>query len=154
MRTVNKTTVVITFATAALISVAAISFWFGNFAFANNAILVAMFVVAPIASAMIAIPSWQLLLKHRQTYLRAISAGVLIGIASHPIAWYLLILSYWIAGARDSLGASMMNPLEAVAGAIIFALWSILIAGWITVLCGGVTGLLLLKFLSSNTEKL
>ena len=69
--------------------------------------------------------------------------GVLTGLLAHPVAWYLTIVWSYAIGERSSLGDRMMNPLEGVPGCFVFALWSILLMGWLTVPAGGIAGWML-----------
>ena len=78
---------------------------------------------------------------------RGALAGVLTGLLAHPVAWYLAIAWMYLIGERSSLGNRTIDPFEALTGCFVFAFWSILLMGWITVPAGGVVGWILGKVL-------
>lgn len=74
---------------------------------------------------------------------RGAACGAFVGILSHPIAWYLMLVAYWLRGARSSLGEPTVDPITALAGAAVFSAWSIFLAGWLTVPVAALVGWIL-----------
>jgi hypothetical protein len=90
-------------------------------------------------------PSDQLLSARRGALV-----GILTGVLAHPVAWYLAIVWNYASGARTSLGDPVLNPLEGLTGCLVFAFWSLLLTGWITVPAGGILGWILGRTLRSH----
>jgi hypothetical protein len=85
---------------------------------------------------------WRLLCApdHLISARRGALVGVLIGLFAHPVAWYLFIVWSYLTGTRSSLGERAVNPVVALAACFVFAFWSILLTGWLTVPAGGIVG--------------
>ena len=73
--------------------------------------------------------------------------GILTGGLAHPVAWYLAIVWSYASGARSSLGDRTLNPLEGLAACFVYAGFSVLLTGWLTVPAGGMVGWVLGKVL-------
>jgi hypothetical protein len=74
---------------------------------------------------------------------RGAACGALVGVLSHPIAWYLVLVVHWLGDARSSLGEPPADPFTAVLGAATFSVWSLLLTGWLTVPVATLVGWLL-----------
>lgn len=81
--------------------------------------------------------------RSRHPRLRGVLAGVLTGILSHPLAWYLFIVFNFLRGARGSLGEEPLGPADGLLGALVLSAWSWLLAGWLTVSVGALAGIML-----------
>lgn len=81
--------------------------------------------------------------RSRHPRLRGVLAGVLTGILSHPLAWYLGILFNFFRGARGSLGEEPLGPVDGLLGALVLSASSWLLAGWLTVSVGALAGIIL-----------
>ncbi|MBI2395538.1 MAG: hypothetical protein HYV09_38585 [Deltaproteobacteria bacterium] len=64
---------------------------------------------------------------------RGWALGALVGVASHPVAWWLFIVAQWAGGARSSLGERTVGPIDGIVGALVMSAWSLVLAGWLTV---------------------
>lgn len=94
-----------------------------------------------------------------------ISKGVFIGILSalisHFLCWYLMIVisnvqHHIFHNYESSLGHPPMNPVEGLAAALVYGLFSLWICGWITLPVGGIIGGGYMRYLmisSSNRSK-
>ena len=58
---------------------------------------------------------------------RGALVGVLTGILTHPVAWYLAIVWSYASGARSSLGDRTLNPLQGLTACFVYAFLSILV---------------------------
>jgi hypothetical protein len=76
----------------------------------------------------------------RPTFWRGAGVGALIVIVAHLLAWYLLFLLLYFSGARDSLEARTIDPLNGLVASLSYTALSLLFFGWITVPVGGVIG--------------
>jgi hypothetical protein len=74
---------------------------------------------------------------------RGALVGVLTGILAHPVAWYLMIVWSYVSGVRSSLGERAVNPLEGLTACLVYACWSVVLTGWLTVPAGGILGWIL-----------
>jgi hypothetical protein len=97
---------------------------------------------APPAAFLASMFFWRLLVsgKSHKLMLRGAAAGGLTGLFSHPLAWYLAILYFYFSDARSSLGEATLNPLEGIPASCLYAIVSLLAAGWITVPLGAAVG--------------
>jgi hypothetical protein len=86
---------------------------------------------------------WLVLKRSVVTRRRALLVGALVGLAAHPVAWYLLIVALYVTGARSSLGERTLDPWNGLWGALIYSAWSLFLAGWLTVPAGAIVGFLL-----------
>jgi hypothetical protein len=71
--------------------------------------------------------------------------GVFTSVVAHYATWYVAIVSFWLCAVfsgdcRSSLGERPMNPLYAVVGAGVFAIWSLYLAGLASVPVGAAIG--------------
>ncbi len=87
---------------------------------------------------------WRLLAAHKPGPVQGSLAGLLAGVVSHWLCWWLFITSAWVShlftGQLSSLGEPPMNPINALWGAAAFSFWSLIVAGWITAPAGAFTG--------------
>lgn len=74
---------------------------------------------------------------------RGAFVGILTGVLAHPVLWYLAIVWNYASGTRSSLGDRPANPIEGLTACLVFAGWSLLLTGWITVPAGGILGWIL-----------
>lgn len=88
---------------------------------------------------------WALLAfnPRRVTTLFGAIVGLLVGLLSHPLAWYLAILYYYFTGATDSLGGKTLRPGEGFIASFTFSMISLLLVGWITGPVGAMVGALM-----------
>ncbi len=75
------------------------------------------------------------------SYLRAGLAGALAGVVSHPVTWYLAILLSLVTGVTGYGEMRVLGPGDGLWASLVFSFWSLLLAGWITVPLGAVTGI-------------
>jgi hypothetical protein len=79
---------------------------------------------------------------------RGAVAGLATGLLAHPATWYLFICLNW-ALIRLNLrtgpieGDEPLNPLNGLAGAVVFSVISLVLLGWLTIPVGGLTGALI-----------
>lgn len=85
---------------------------------------------------------WKLIFagRRRPNLLSGAGVGALVGIVSHPLAWYLLMVLFFVTGERGSLGDRTVDPLSAIPASLLFSLASLLAAGWITAPLGALVG--------------
>lgn len=84
---------------------------------------------------------WPLVIRpERPTWLRGMTAGALTGLAVHPLAWYLAILAFYLAGVRSSLGEETLDPLTGLWASLVYSLLSLVGLGWLTVPVGALVG--------------
>ncbi|KOR30428.1 hypothetical protein TI04_05830 [Achromatium sp. WMS2] len=100
---------------------------------------------APLAAGIITPWVWGPLLRTGYSVWRAAGCGALIGTLSHPVAWVIqlirsLIFGFYYFSPDHSL---MGNIWDMLINVIIFSLWSILVAGWITIPAGCITGIVI-----------
>jgi hypothetical protein len=74
-----------------------------------------------------------------------------IGLLSHPLAWYLAILWHYLSGDRASTGDEPLDPIMGITDSFVFSFWSLLLAGWLTIPVGAALGALLARWLTSPT---
>lgn len=98
-----------------------------------------MIATSAIAALLVGALAWRLLADR----IRGWIVGAIVGVTAHPVAWWLLIVGQWLGGARSSLGERTLGPLEGVVGALVMSLWSLLLAGWLTVPVGAAIGVAL-----------
>ncbi|MCT4559804.1 MAG: hypothetical protein N4A41_00350 [Crocinitomicaceae bacterium] len=82
-----------------------------------------------------------------------ILVGILSGLLSHWLCWYLLMLEYnfrfWIL--NEDFYSRPIDPILAIPGVFVLCFWSWLFVGWVTVL-GGITAIYGAKWI--NKKKL
>lgn len=90
----------------------------------------------------------------KPTSIRGFWIGALAGLVSHPIAWYLALVWNYFFGEGGLASDQPLNPLQAIPGALVFTLWSIPLAGWLTIPLGGMVGYILqnLAVLAPNAK--
>jgi hypothetical protein len=76
---------------------------------------------------------------------RGALAGAACGLVAHPVTWYVMICANWAmisAGLSPgpSAGQTPLNPVDGLAGAVTFSIFSVLVMGPITVPAGAVVG--------------
>ena len=105
---------------------------------------------AAVAAFITASLLWWLVVERRTrfTKLRGALAGALAGLLAHWVCWYLVIGGAWLCnvttgGCTGSLGDAPMNPLQAIPGAAVLSLWSLVFFGIVTVPFGALAGLAL-----------
>jgi hypothetical protein len=99
---------------------------------------------------------WAIVKVGRLSVRRGIGVGALGGILGHPLVWYTLFIEAYLTGQRTVLGIPLVtNPFMDVASALMMAIISVELAGWITVLVGAVAGgtMALLQSLSGCQER-
>jgi hypothetical protein len=94
--------------------------------------------------------TWLLLTSlHPLRVWKGIVVGFIAGLLAHPLTWYLTSLYLYLTGATSSLGDPTLNPIEAIGGSLIFSLFSLAFAGWISIpisaLIGGLVAYLYQK---------
>ncbi len=101
-----------------------------------------MLYAAPASAFLSGVFFWWLLVirPERPTWGRGMIAGALTGLAAHPLAWYLAILIFYVAGVRDSLGQATLDPLTGLAASGVYSLLSWVGLGWLTVPVGALVG--------------
>ena len=102
---------------------------------------------APLAAFFTSALLWRLLVERRRRgvvvrrrWIAAL-AGAVSGALSHWLCWYLLLLwsnvTYWLAGTpTSSLGEPPVDPITALAAALVFSAWSLAFFGVVTVPAG------------------
>jgi hypothetical protein len=103
---------------------------------------------AGIASLLAAWLTWGLM-RPMTSARRGALTGAVIGLLSHPPAWYLAILWHYLVGARSSTGDEPLDPIMGITGSLVFSFWSLLLTGWLTIPVGAVLGVVLAKRLTS-----
>ena len=76
----------------------------------------------------------------RSTFWRGVTVGVLVGVLSHQLAWYLAMLWSYLGGAQGSLGERTIDPLNGLWASIVYSALSLVVVGWITAPIGGAAG--------------
>jgi hypothetical protein len=76
--------------------------------------------------------------------------GILTAVVSHYSSWYVLLVASWccavlVGGCRGSLGEAPVDPVHALAGAGGLALWSLILAGPLSLPTGAVIGALCIR---------
>lgn len=72
---------------------------------------------------------------------RGMIVGALVGIVSHPLAWYLAYLwAAYVEGERFGLGSPIMVPFKALGISVGLAGISLVLVGWITAPVGAIVG--------------
>ena len=67
--------------------------------------------------------------------------GALVGVVSHPLAWYLTYLwAAYVEGERYGLGSPIMVPFNALGISFALAGISLVLVGWITAPVGAAVG--------------
>jgi hypothetical protein len=122
----------------------AIAGWVCSLWFLSNAIgdWRVMLYAAPAAAFLGGAFFWWLLVMRpeRPRWVRGMIAGALTGLAAHPLAWYLAILVFYVAGVRDSLGQETLDPLTGLWASLVYSLLSWVGLGWLTVPIGALVG--------------
>lgn len=93
------------------------------------------------AAFLTGIATWWLILARPQIHSlgRGLGAGALVGILSHPFAWYFFGLIAYFSGAEPGVD-EIMDPLQLLLGAVVFSLGSWACVGWLTVPLGAMSG--------------
>jgi hypothetical protein len=83
---------------------------------------------------------WWWLLERNKGFkiINALLAGLLSGSLSHYVCWYLLFIAlnyqhWFFKNGYSSLGEPPANLIEAIVGAAVLSVWSLVLFGWITV---------------------
>lgn len=99
-----------------------------------------MFYAAPLAAFLCGVIGWGMLVVRSRSVRRrrGLWVGALVGLVSHPLAWYGSILYFYLAGEPG-----VLNPLEGVWASLVYTLLSLVFVGWLTVPVGAITGGLL-----------
>ncbi|KOR29587.1 hypothetical protein TI04_08230 [Achromatium sp. WMS2] len=99
---------------------------------------------APFAAGIITPWVWGPLLRTKYSVWRAAGSGALIGTLSHPVAWYTMFLVHWISNLPYAVSDSqIIDPINSMWAIGVFAFWSLIIAGWITIPIGCITGIVI-----------
>ena len=76
--------------------------------------------------------------KNNYTNTRLIIVGILVGLLSHWLCWYLITLEmnfrYWVLA--EYFSSPPINPLFGIAGVFVFCLYSWVFFGWATIIGG------------------
>jgi hypothetical protein len=101
-----------------------------------------LIVTATVAAFIVGALLWKLIFSggRRPNILTGAGVGALVGIVSHPLAWYLLMVWLFVAGGRSSLGDRTVDPLSAIPASLFFSLASLLAVGWATAPVGALVG--------------
>ena len=85
--------------------------------------------------------SWWLILAGPgvHTIARGLSAGAVVGLLSHPFAWYFMIVANYVSGTKP-VGDEALDPLTGLGGAVIFSIGSWACVGWLTLPVGAIAG--------------
>jgi phosphotransferase system glucose/maltose/N-acetylglucosamine-specific IIC component len=83
---------------------------------------------------------WIIIKPGRLSVRRGILVGALVGIVAHPVVLYAAFVSAYFAGHQTVMSFQVTNPLRDLVTAIVVAVFSVIIAGWLTALIGGVFG--------------
>ncbi len=96
---------------------------------------------AGVAALMTGFASWWLIVASPGNHSlgRGLWAGALVGILSHPLAWYLAILVNYLSGAEPAVDEAM-DPLRGLWGSVVFSIGSWACVGWLTVPLGALAG--------------
>lgn len=106
-----------------------------------------LIVTSSVAAFIMGTLLWKLIFAggRRPTLWRGVGVGALVGIVSHPPAWYLLFVWFFVTGERSSLGDRTLDPLSAIPASFFASLASVWVVGWMTssvsAIVGGVLGL-------------
>jgi len=110
---------------------------------ANDGSLGYFAVFAALSAFLVSTFLWWLLIQrtNKRTNRRAVTVGILTGLLSHWLCWYLMLLwsnvDFWLLGGTgSSLGEAPMNPLFGIAGVLALCLWSWALFAWVTVGAG------------------
>lgn len=103
--------------------------------------LLVMIPLTVLSAGLVGAGLFRLLVARRESTVRAVVAGALVGLLVHPVAWYLgMMYLYVTEGAQE---IPKLNPITGLLTAFMLGFFSLLRAGWITVPLGGLAGLLL-----------
>ncbi len=96
-----------------------------------------MLVAAPLAAFGCGMVCWGIFMARGQklTFWRGVWVGALVGLLAHPLAWYGSVLYFYLSGEPNTL-----NPVEGVWASLLYALFSLIFIGWLTVPVGAVVG--------------
>ena len=102
---------------------------------------------AGLASFLTPLGFWIILIETHRTYRISlgIAVGILSGIISHYVCWYLWIISanvqhLFFDSFHSSLGDPPMNLIEGFTGSLGLTYFSLLFFGWLTIPAGGIIG--------------
>ena len=100
--------------------------------------------VAGVSAAAAGFLVWPRLFRQRRpTWLRGALAGSLITVLAYPLIWYLILLGYWFSSLGTLEHSQVIPPWTAVPASLAYAMWGLVLTGWISVPIGAVTGGLL-----------
>ena len=103
--------------------------------------------------------AWLLLTLARPiTVWKGVLVGLLVGLLAHPTTWYLAIIYLYLTGSESSLGESMLNPIQALWGSLVYSIYSLALVGWVTlplsmVCSGGLAYYYPKRILMTESEK-
>ncbi len=89
---------------------------------------------AGLAAFLVSLGLWYLVIK-KWSFVngkRGALIGLIVGIASHPVTWYIHILYLNIIDSRSSLNEPPIGPIDGLYGSLAFTFWSLLLFGWLT----------------------
>jgi hypothetical protein len=61
-----------------------------------------------------------------------VGIGLLVGVFVHPVTWYLALLWAFFRGDPGAFGDSALTPWEALWAAWVYAFFSLLLTGWLS----------------------
>ena len=76
----------------------------------------------------------------RAGFFRGAFVGALVGLLSHPLAWYFMLLYFYVSGERASGGERTLDPVPGLWASLVYSLMSWLLVGWITAPVGAAVG--------------
>jgi hypothetical protein len=99
-----------------------------------------MLVAAPLTVFFCGMVCWGIFVVRSQKvrFWRGVWVGALVALLSHPLVWYGSILYFYLAGEPRTL-----NPIEGFWASLVYGLFSLVFAGWLTVPAAAITGGLL-----------
>lgn len=102
------------------------------------------FVLAvALVAAMLGATLWWLAIirPDRLSVRRGIGVGAFGGLLAHPLVWYAILVVAFLTGQPTVLGVfQVANPLVDLVAAAVLSVFSLVWAGWLTALLGGLTG--------------
>lgn len=99
-----------------------------------------MLIAAPLTAFFCGLVCWGIFIArgHKAGFWRGVWVGALVALLSHPLVWYGSILYFYLTGEPRTL-----NPLEGLLASLVYALFSLVFVGWLTVPAAAITGGLL-----------
>ncbi len=112
-----------------------------------------MIYASAIAALILGTALWWLIVgrANNRLILRGFIAGALVGLFSHPVAWYLSILVLYLSGTKSSLGEPTLDPIQGVWSALVSSFMSLILFGWMTITIGAFLGGIL-GYLQSRSQ--